>query len=99
MVRKVVWTKESLENKLEILTYWLRRNKSNTYSRKLDAIFKGSMKEIAKFPSLGKPTKRDSIKYIIIGDYLMFYKHDHETLNVLHIWDTRRDPKQLKFEL
>lgn len=99
MARAVIWTKEGLENKLEILSYWLQRNKSSHYSTKLDKIFKGAMKEIAKFPNLGKPTRREGINYLIVGEYLMFYRYNIETLEVLHIWDTRRDPNRLKFAI
>ena len=99
MDRKVVWTKEGLESKLKILIYWVNHNKSNIYSKKLNKVFKSSMRGIARFPSLGKPTKREGIKYIIVGNYLMFYKDSVETIEVLLIWDTRQDPNRLKFEL
>ncbi len=38
MDRKVIWTKEGLESKLGILLYWVNRNKSNIYSKKLNEI-------------------------------------------------------------
>jgi len=73
MDRKVIWTKEGLESKLGILMYWVNRNKSNIYSKKLNEIFNASLKGVARFSSLGKPTKREGIKYIIVVNYLIFY--------------------------
>ena len=51
MVKKIIWTNEALENKLDIFNYWNNRNKSNIYCNKLDKLFRDSMKGIAKFPS------------------------------------------------
>ena len=39
MAKRIVWSKFALENKLEILKYGNHRNKSNTYSRKLNKLF------------------------------------------------------------
>ena len=99
MAKKVIWTKQALDDKLGILEYWNNRNKSNVYSKKLDKFFRDCVKGIAKFPSLGRPTKRELIKYLIEGNNMIFYKETLDTIYILEIWDTRQDPKKLKYEL
>lgn len=66
MVKRIVWSKFALENKLEILIYWANRNKSNIYSRKLNKLFLVSAKLIRDYQSLGKRTDDQKIKYIIV---------------------------------
>lgn len=39
MVRRVVWVQLAIDDKLQILRYWDDRNKSQTYSKKLNKIF------------------------------------------------------------
>jgi hypothetical protein len=58
MVKKIVWIKEALDNKFEILNHWVSRNKSNVYSKKLNKLFRDTTKVIQKFPDLGRDTKR-----------------------------------------
>ena len=60
MAKEVVWSLRAQNERKEILEYWRLRNKSNTYSQKLDQLFKESVKIIADFPQIGKPT--DEIK-------------------------------------
>ena len=97
MVKKIVWTKEALENKFDILNYWTVRNKSNEYSRKLNKLFRETTKVIQKFPNLGRPTKRKDIKSIQSREYLVFYKESEDSIFILHLWDGRQDPAKRKY--
>jgi hypothetical protein len=99
MAKKTIWSKFALENKLEILTYWIIRNRSNVYSRKLNRLFIESSKLVRDFQSLGKATQDPKVKYIIISNYLMFYEENKEEVHILHIWDQRRNPDELMYNL
>ncbi len=55
--RKVIWTKASEIQLQEILEFFINRNKSGDYSRKLYQKFKAELKTVAKNPELGIKTK------------------------------------------
>ena len=99
MVKRIVWTKQALDDKLKILTYWNNRNKSNIYSRNLNHVFKDTTVLIRDNPSLGRETENPKVKNIIVRDYLMFYEPTEDTIVILHIWDSRRNPEELKYKL
>ncbi len=98
MVRKIEWTLEGRVSKLEILQYWNDRNKSNIYSKKLNKLFTDSLKAIVRHPHFGKPTEESNIKVITARFYDIFYRELPDSIHVLLIWDTRRDPNSLKFK-
>lgn len=99
MVKRIIWTKPALDDKLKILTYWNNRNKSNVYSRNLDGLFKDITKLIRDNPGLGRETENRQVKNIIVREYLMFYEPTENSIVILHIWDNRRNPNQLKYKL
>ncbi|MCE2964045.1 MAG: type II toxin-antitoxin system RelE/ParE family toxin [Chitinophagales bacterium] len=99
MVKRIVWSKFALENKLEILKYWNHRNKSNVYSKKLNKLFISYTRLIRDYESLGRKTSDPKVRFIIISNYLMFFEVHKEEIHILHIWDTRRNPEDLIYEL
>lgn len=99
MAKRIIWTKFALEDKLQIFTYWNNRNKSNIYSQSLNKQFKETTKLIITNPLLGKATENESIKYIIVRDFYLFFKVVNDDLVILQIWDTRRNPEKLIYKL
>lgn len=97
MVKRIVWLKEALDNKFDILNYWVNRNKSNIYSKKLNKLLRDTTKAIQRFPTLGRETKRKDVKSIQIKDYVIFYRETNDTIFILHIWDGRQDPTKRKY--
>ena len=98
MAAKVIWSLRAQRERFEILKYWENRNKSKTYSRKLYQLFEVGMAKVAKMPESGIPTDDPAIRTKIIRDYLIYYHINSPNLiEVLSIWDSRRNPKT--FEL
>lgn len=81
MAKQVVWSASAQKERREILEYWRRRNKSNAYSKKLDQLFKASIKIITDFPQIGKSTDVINTRLKIVKDYLIIYE-ETETPNV-----------------
>jgi len=96
MARRLIWSNLVEFQKKEIYKYWNQRNKSNEYSRKLDLLFTEVAELLLKKPLIGTKTSRKDVRLIIVRDYLMFYKVTRETIQILIIWDSRRDPQDLK---
>ena len=96
MAKKVSWTPRALLDRLEILEYWANRNKSKVYSKKLYDFFASNTKLVAKNPELGGPTEFASVRVIVVTDYLIHYNIGDKDIEILTIWDSRRNPQKFK---
>lgn len=90
--------KANFERK-EILEYWINRNKSKTYSIKLNKLFVETMRRVADFPEIGRKTDFDeNVSLKIVRDYLVFYECDESQIKILAVWDGNRDGSKLKIK-
>lgn len=92
--RQVVWSSIARQEMKDILDYWTKRNKSSIYSNKLYDKVEDYLETVAKNPFAGRETKRDNVRYIIMGDYSIIYRVTEKLLIVVSIWDDRQDPKK-----
>lgn len=96
MVKQIIWSRLAHIDRLNILDYWIKRNKSVSYSKKLNQIFENTVELISKHPQIGKQTEIQSIRVKIVKDYLITYRETEQFIEILTIWDSRQDPQ--KFE-
>ena len=96
MAKQVIWSLRAQNDKKEILDYWRQKNKSNSYSKKLNELFKESIKIILDFPQIGKVTDDTKARIKIVKDYLIIYEETETQIFILTIWDSRQDPDNLK---
>lgn len=96
MAKRVVWTQRAQEDRKQILKYWLDRNKSSIYSRRLNSLFKQVVHLISNFPQIGKPTSDANARIKVVKDYLVIYQETDTQIYILTIWDTRQNPEKLK---
>lgn len=96
MAKKLIWSVRAQNDKKEILNYWRNRNKSNAYSKKLNELFKESVKFILDFPQIGKTTDDPKARIKIVKDYLIIYEETETQISILTIWDSRQNPDKLK---
>jgi toxin YoeB len=85
MVKQVIWSPRALSDRKEILKYWRQRNKSNVYSKKLNQLFKESIKIIVDFPKIGRATDEALIRIKMVRDYLIFYEETDAQILILTI--------------
>lgn len=93
--RKVRWTRTANIQYVGILEYWVERNKSNTYSKKLIKIVAERTKKIAVSPLIYKSTDFKDTRVSPLGNYSIFYKITDQEILVTAFWDNRQDPKKL----
>ena len=91
MARKVIWTQTAQLERIEILEYWIKRNKSNLYSKKLNKLFISALKDVSRNPFIGRKTDIENVRAKIVRDYLIFYLISDDSVYVLSVWDSRRD--------
>ncbi|MBK9299486.1 MAG: type II toxin-antitoxin system RelE/ParE family toxin [Bacteroidetes bacterium] len=99
MVKRIIWSEDAFQDKVQIFTYWNNRNKSNLYSRKLNRLFKDTIKSVLETPTLGRKTNIENVKRIIARDYFLIYEESETDLTILRIWDSRQDSNKLEYKV
>jgi len=97
MAKEIRWSLKADQDRQAIEDYWTNRNKSNTYSLKLDQLFREAVELVSNSPETGKPTQYPSIRIKIVRDYLIYYRIGDAYIQIIRIWDSRRNPKKFKF--
>ncbi|MBK7959233.1 MAG: type II toxin-antitoxin system RelE/ParE family toxin [Bacteroidetes bacterium] len=96
MAKQVVWTEQAKKDVENIFTYWNNRNKSNRYSIKLNKIIESAINTISEHPTIGKLSGYRNVRFGILKPYIIAYEEMETIILIITIWDTRRDPNQLK---
>lgn len=91
MARRIIWTHTAQMERREILEYWIKRNKSKAFSRKLNKLIVSALKDVSKNPFIGRKTDLPNVRAKIVRDYLLFYEISPANIHVLSVWDNRRD--------
>lgn len=98
MVREIIWSEKAAFERKEILNYWIARNKSNSYNKKLNNLFQNNIRLIVEFPDLGTETDVPNVRVRVVNVYLIFYEVVEDEIWILSIWDGRRNPENLKIK-
>jgi len=93
--KQVIWSDRAQQDRINILDYWIKRNKSKAYSEKLFLLFKQADDLIAAYPKIGNPTSYRSIRFKIVRDYLLFYEELENRIEILLVWDSRQNSDKL----
>lgn len=94
--RKIVWSHLARIRLFEIMEYFAERNKSKAYSEKLYRKFNKELKLLLKHPDLGIKTEIESVRGLIVGDYIIFYEEFQDKIIVHTLWDSQQNPLDLK---
>ncbi|MFV0565176.1 MAG: type II toxin-antitoxin system RelE/ParE family toxin [Flavobacteriaceae bacterium] len=98
MVGKIIWTENAKNELVEILQYWIHRNKSNLFSIKLNTLIKEQLNLILDFPEIGKASDIPNVRIKMVHDYLLYYEFINGSLYILTIRHGSRNPKTLKLK-
>lgn len=93
--RNVIWTRTADLQFVGILEYWINRNKSKTYSKKLIKLVAKRTAQIAETPFIYKAIDFNDVRVTSIENFSIYYKVTHEAIIVMAFWDNRQDPKKL----
>jgi plasmid stabilization system protein ParE len=92
---KIIWSHRAEIKLFKILEFYSERNKSRSYSKKLYQRLNKELKILLKQPDIGLKTEIESIRGLIIDDYILFYELVNETIVIHTIWDCRQNPDNL----
>jgi plasmid stabilization system protein ParE len=71
----------------------LKEPEIKTDSQKLAYQFRETVKYIAIHNYLGRATNIENVRVTVSGNYLIFYKLSDELVEVITIFDSRRNPE------
>lgn len=93
--RIVVWTKTADIQFVGILEYWVNRNKSNRYAKKLIRLVSKRTEQIAKNPFIYKLSDFEDTRVSSLENFSIFYKIRTTQIIISAFWDNRQDPEKL----
>ena len=94
----VFWTQTAKKQRDHIFDYWNTRNKSKSYSKKLNLAIIEKIQLLKTHPEMGKTTNFGNTRAISMRHYSILYKTDNSRLIITGFWDNRQNPaKLLKF--
>ena len=96
MAKKIKWSIRARKERFEILKYWANRNKSKVYSAKLNQEFLDTIELVKKTPFIGIAVDKRNVRFIITGNYLIYYLISDAYIEIITIWDSRRNPQKFK---
>ncbi|NOU19941.1 MAG: type II toxin-antitoxin system RelE/ParE family toxin [Bacteroidales bacterium] len=96
--RKIIWSHRAEIKLFKILEFYAERNKSKIYSAKLYQRLNKELKVLLKHPDIGLNTEIESVRGLIVDDYILFYEFDNEIITVHSIWDCRQNHEDLRIK-
>jgi plasmid stabilization system protein ParE len=96
--RTIIWTKTADLQLVGILEYWIKRNKSTIYSKKILSKVTERTTQIAISPEIYKKTDFANTRVASLGNFSIFYKTSDSEIIITAFWDNRQDFKRL-FEI
>ena len=90
VTRKIIWSHKAKIKRYEILEFYIDRNKSKAYSKKLNEKFNHNLSLLKKYPNIGIKTDIEGIRGLIIENFILFYEVDESAIIFHTIWDSSR---------
>ena len=81
--RVLVWTRTADLQLVGVLKYWVQRNKSTAFSKKLLVLIAHTTNQIAQNPLLFKSTDVDNIRTAPMGNFSIHYRFTEEQITVV----------------
>jgi toxin YoeB len=95
MDKQVIWSTKARQELFDILEFWNENNRSNSYSLNLYQKIQINIKYISENNFIGKPTNLEGIRLVVISNYLLFYQITEQFIEILSVFDSRRNPGDL----
>ncbi|MEX0811010.1 MAG: type II toxin-antitoxin system RelE/ParE family toxin [Chitinophagales bacterium] len=91
---KIDWSISAKLDLYDILEFYIKRNGTNTYSKKLNSRINKSAKLISKNPYLGLKTDFKTVRVLITEDFEIIYEIFDQLILIIMVWDCKKDPDE-----
>ena len=95
MAKRLKWATSAKIQRHAILNYWIKRNQSKIYSRKLNKLFNECAETILLYPEIGIKIPNIHCRKRLIKDFYFIYTITENEIEIVTIWDTRQNPEKL----
>jgi plasmid stabilization system protein ParE len=93
MAKRIIWSREAVADRIQILDYWYKRLGNKKYSTKLDNLFKEVVLMLSRFPFMGRQLTNREERVLVKDHYQIYYLIEGEEIKILRVWDSRRNPE------
>ena len=98
MAKQIIWSRRAQNELIEIFEYWINRNKSNTFSTKLNSLIEEQLYLLLENPKIGRKTDIENVYIKVIHKYLLYYELVENQLHILTIRHGSKNPKTLNLK-
>lgn len=96
---QIEWSVTASKQRVLVLEFWIERNKSETYSKKILKETLRFEKLLIKNPFLGQITDFEEVRRILIlKNFSMYYKISNNLIQIVGFRDNRRDHNNLEID-
>lgn len=95
MDKQVIWSAKARQELFDILEFWNTNNLSSSYSLNLYQKIQINIKYISENNFIGKTTNIDNVRIVVVSNYLLFYDVKETFIEILSVFDSRRNPEDL----
>lgn len=89
----IEWSIDARVDLMDIIQFYIDRNGSSTYSRKINLTINKIVNKLKSNPLLGIRTDYESVRILNAGDFQIVYEIFDRIVLVILIWDCRRNPE------
>ncbi len=79
----IFWTQTAILQRNHVFDYWNNRNKSKTYSKKLNLAIRERIELLKFHPEMGKSTDFVETRVVTMGHYSILYKIDGSRIQLI----------------
>ena len=92
---KIFWTETAINQRNLVFKYWNTRNKSTSYSKKLNNSIIERTEVLKSNPYLGRITEFKNTRRLPLKHYSILYQKYNYKIIITGFWDNRQNPKKL----
>jgi plasmid stabilization system protein ParE len=89
--KQIIWSHRAEEELYSILEFYITRNKSATYSKKLLSSVEKLIDLLPKNKYLGRLSENGFTRVIVKKEFLIFYEVYKDAIVIVSFWDNRQD--------
>lgn len=94
--RQIVWTSTAENSLKDITQFYFDVTNSNIYGNTLIENINKSILNIKTFNLIGRATEFPNTRVLFLNHFEIFYQISADTIYIKLIWDSRRNPDDLK---
>lgn len=75
----------------------VKKNGNKEYSQKIFKKLSKSTNLLKYYPEIGRVYSELNVRFLVIDNFQIFYDFNESEIQILHIWDSKKEKSNLKF--